>query len=79
MNNNKNNNNSLPAKPKQCHFCVNNVDDIDYKDIQTLRRFISSYSKIVPRKRSGVCAKHQRKLSQAIKRARVMSLLPFTS
>ena len=66
-------------KPKQCHFCINNVKQIDYKDIQTLRRFISSYAKIVPRKRSGVCAKHQRKLANAIKRARIMALLPFTS
>ena len=67
------------AKIKPCHFCVNNAKDIDYKDIQTLRRFISSYSKIVPRKRNGVCAKHQRKLATAIKRARIMSLLPFTT
>ena len=69
----------LNNKPKNCHFCVNNVPEIDYKDTQTLRRFISSYAKIVPRKRSGVCAKHQRKLSNAIKRARTMALLPFTS
>jgi len=62
---------------RPCYFCVNNVDDIDYKDTQLLRRFISSYAKIVPRKRSGVCAKHQRKLAKAIKRARIMALLPF--
>lgn len=79
----KQNNNSsaasLMAKQKACHFCINNVVDIDYKDMQTLRRFISSYAKIVPRKRSAVCAKHQRKLAAAIKRARVMALLPFTN
>ncbi|MBP6942616.1 MAG: 30S ribosomal protein S18 [Candidatus Buchananbacteria bacterium] len=62
-----------------CFFCVNELDDIDYKNTTLLRRFISSYSKIVPRKRSNVCAKHQRKLSQAIKRARIMALLPFVT
>ena len=67
------------AKQRHCYFCANKIDEIDYKDTQTLRRFISSYSKIVPRKRSGVCTKHQRKLANAIKRARTMALLPFTS
>jgi len=62
-------NNSLNTQQKSCHFCINNIEEIDYKDIQTLRRFISSYAKIVPRKRSGVCARHQRKLANAIKRA----------
>ena len=71
--------NTVAAKPKICHFCVNNVNEIDYKDSQTLRRFISSYAKIVPRKRSGVCSKHQRKLANAIKRARIVALLPFTN
>jgi len=74
-----NNQNNVTVKPKNCHFCQNNVRDIDYKDTQTLRRFISSYAKIVPRKRSGVCSKHQRKLATAIKRARVMAILPFTN
>ncbi|MFA5047411.1 MAG: 30S ribosomal protein S18 [Patescibacteria group bacterium] len=64
---------------RYCHFCVNNIKEIDYKNINLLRRFTSSYSKIVPRKRSGVCNKHQRKLSQAIKRARIMALLPFVT
>ncbi len=68
---------SVIKKPKYCHFCVKNIDDIDYKDTQLLRRFISSYAKIVSRKRSGVCAKHQRDLSLAVKRARIMALLPF--
>lgn len=70
--------NNLLQKPKTCNFCINNASDIDYKDIQTLKRFISSYGKIVPRKRSAVCSKHQRKLATAIKRARIMALLPFT-
>ena len=70
---------NLNQKEKYCHFCVNNVKYIDYKDQQLLRRFISSYSKIVPRKRSGVCVKHQRKLATAIKRARIMAILPFVT
>ncbi len=65
-------------KKKFCYFCNKNIKYIDFKDTQILQRFISSYSKIVPRKRSGVCSKHQRKLSQAIKRARFMGLLPYT-
>lgn len=73
------NNNVAPPKPKDCHFCKSNIREIDYKDVQTLRRFISSYSKIVPRKRSGVCSKHQRKLALAIKRARIVALLPFAT
>ena len=62
---------------KACFFCVNMYKEVDYKDPQLLRRFISSYAKIAPRRRSGVCATHQRKLATAIKRARVMALLPF--
>lgn len=65
------------VKERNCHFCANNVKEIDYKDTQTLRRFISSYGKIAPRKRSGVCAWHQRKLSKAIKNARILGLMPF--
>ncbi|MFA6322122.1 MAG: 30S ribosomal protein S18 [Candidatus Buchananbacteria bacterium] len=71
--------NQTVTKPKNCYFCLNNVKHIDYKDITTLKRFVSSYAKIVPRKRSGVCAKHQRKLATAIKRARIMALMPFTN
>jgi len=70
---------SIKPEKKYCHFCVNNIDDIDYKNINLLRRFISSYSKIVSRKRSGVCSFHQRKLANAIKRARIMALLPFVT
>lgn len=79
MNNYKKQNNSPIQKEKYCYFCVNNVDYIDYKNNNILRRFISSYSKIVPRKRSNVCAKHQRKLAEAIKRARIMAILPFVT
>ena len=73
------NNNSPIQKIRDCFFCKNNVKDIDYKDMQTLRRFISSYAKIVPRKRSGVCSKHQKKLATSIKRARIMAFLPYTN
>ncbi len=64
-------------KTKECHFCVNNLE-VDYKDVRTLRRFINFYMKILPSKRTGACAWHQRKLATAIKRARVMALLAAT-
>ncbi|MCW1891973.1 MAG: 30S ribosomal protein S18 [Candidatus Uhrbacteria bacterium] len=66
-----------PIEAKQCHFCRVNTTVIDYKDTDTLRRYLSSFGKIVPRKRSGVCQWHQRKLANAIKRARFMALLPY--
>lgn len=62
---------------KECYFCANSLD-VDYKDIRTLRRFINFHMKILPGKRTGVCAWHQRKLSTAVKRARVMALLAAT-
>lgn len=62
-----------------CHFCVNNIKEIDYKDTEVLRQFISSYAKIRPKRKSHVCSKHQRALSSAIKRARIMALLPFVN
>ncbi len=64
-------------KKKVCVFCVEHVDHIDYKDVAKLRRFITEKGKILPRRMSGVCAKHQRPLAIAIKRARVMALLPY--
>lgn len=64
---------------KRCHFCVNNLKEIDYKNADLLRRFINSYGKIFPKKRMGTCSSHQRKLATAIKRARVMAILPFTN
>ncbi len=70
----------MPSKKsadRQCNFCRANVDAINYKDTKTLQRYLSSFGKIVPRKRSGVCAWHQRKLATAIKRARLMAMLPF--
>lgn len=67
----------ITTKKKRCYFCVEGIEDIDYKEVSTLRRYLSSFAKIVPRKRSGLCMKHQRGLSNAIKRARIMALIPF--
>ena len=65
------------TKIKECYFCANGID-VDYKDIRTLKRFINFYMKILSGKRTGVCSWHQRKLSVAIKRARIMALLSAT-
>jgi small subunit ribosomal protein S18 len=67
------------AKKKVCSFCVDKVTDIDYKEVAKLRKFISERGKILPRRISGNCAKHQRQLTVAIKRARTVALLPFTA
>jgi small subunit ribosomal protein S18 len=63
---------------KVCSFCVDHLDDIDYKDLPRLRRYISDRARIEPKRKTGTCAKHQRVLSTAIKRARHIALLPFT-
>ena len=63
---------------RQCFFCSQNLKYIDYKDIDLLRRFISSQKKIIDPKHTTTCAKHQRLLATAIKRARFMALLPYT-
>ena len=63
---------------KVCSFCVDKVEDIDYKDVAKLRRYVTERGKILPRRISGNCAKHQRQLTSAIKRARKVALLPFT-
>lgn len=67
------------TKKKVCMFCVDKVDHIDYKDTAKLRRYVSERGKIVPRRISGNCAKHQRQLTVAIKRARTIALLPFVA
>ena len=64
---------------KVCEFCERKVENVDYKDVVTLKKFVSERGKILPRRVSGNCAKHQRKLTQAIKRARIVALLPFTT
>jgi len=63
--------------PQQCFFCSQNLKNIDYKEIDLLRRFVSSQAKIIDPRHTGICAKHQRKLSSAIKQARFMGLLPY--
>lgn len=63
---------------KVCSFCVDKVGEIDYKDVAKLRRYITERGKILPRRISGNCAKHQRQMTTAIKRARNVALLPFT-
>jgi len=63
---------------RQCYFCSQNLQEIDYKDYELLKRFLSGQAKIVDPKFTGTCAKHQRKLAIAIKRARYLALLPFT-
>lgn len=64
---------------KVCMFCVEHVTAIDYKDVGKLRRFLSDRARIEPRRKLGTCAKHQRALSQALKRARHLALLPYTA
>lgn len=66
-------------KKKICSFCVDKVTDVDYKEVPKLRRYITERGKILPRRISGNCAKHQRQVTLAIKRARNIALLPFTA
>ena len=70
---------SFFRRRKICRFCVDKVEHIDYKDLKLLNNFIVERAKILPRRISGNCARHQRMLQQAIKRARHIALLPFTS
>ena len=62
---------------KHCYYCVNNMQEVDFRDVVNLQRFMSHFARIMPGRRTGLCAKHQRKLTTAIKRAREMALLPF--
>ena len=66
-------------RKKVCVFCEEKVEKIDYKDVARLRKFTSERAKILPRRVTGTCAKHQRELTEAIKRARHVALLPFIS
>ena len=67
------------SRRKVCAFCVDHVREIDYKDVARLRRYISDRAKIEPRRKTGTCAKHQRRLTVALKNARHMALLPYTA
>lgn len=66
------------TKKKVCAFCADKVEHIDYKDVAKLRKYISERGKILPRRINGCCAKHQRQVTTAIKRARMIALLPFS-
>jgi len=66
-------------RKRVCKFCVEKIEYIDYKDLKTLQQFIPERGKILPRRISGTCALHQRKLQNAIKRARIAALLPFSA
>lgn len=67
------------GRRKVCSFCVDKIDTIDYKDVARLRRFVSERAKILPRRVTGTCARHQRELTVAIKRARHVALMPYVS
>ena len=66
-------------RAKVCRFCADHLDTVDYKDLKFLQQYIVERSKILPRRISGTCAKHQRLVQQAIKRARHLAMLPFAS
>ncbi len=64
-------------KKKVCQFCIDKATHIDYKDVAKLRKYVTEKGKMLPRRMTGVCAKHQRMLAEAVKRARIVALLPF--
>ena len=66
-------------RKRVCKFCVEKIEYVDFKDVKTLQQFIPERGKILPRRISGTCALHQRKLQNAIKRARIVALLPFSA
>ncbi len=66
-------------RKKFCYFCENNLSYVDYKDERLLRRFVNERGKIIPRRITGNCARHQRKTTRAIKRARIMAIMAFES
>ena len=80
-NNNSYDDKSVKKNKKQskkvCAFCQDKLVEIDYKDVTRLKRYMTEKGKIIPRRVSGLCARHQRKLTEAIKRARFMALLPY--
>ncbi len=68
-----------PARRKVCNFCVEKAQTIDYKDVAKLKKYLTESGKILPRRMTGVCARHQRELAVAIKRARQMALIPYVA
>lgn len=75
----KNNKKRKSSKRKPCIFCLEQMEYIDYKNVEILAKFINIHGKILPSRVTGTCARHQRGLSRAIKRARIMALIPFIS
>ncbi|MBU1166989.1 30S ribosomal protein S18 [Patescibacteria group bacterium] len=73
------NNNNYSLQKRKCYFCSENIQRISYKDINLLKRFVSSYGKITPKRRNGSCSKHQRMLASAIKRARYLAFMPYVA
>ena len=73
------NSTTTPMSNKQCYFSQNNIKHIDYKDLETLKKFLNPHARLMSGKRTGVSAKSQRQLAEAVKRARFMGLLPFVS
>lgn len=71
--------NNRKGKKKVCSFCADKIEIIDYKDISKLRKYMSERAKILPKRATGTCARHQRELTEAIKRARHIALLPYVS
>ena len=67
------------GRRRVCSFCIDKVDHIDYKDVNRLRKYVTERGKILPRRISGNCAKHQRMLTEAVKKARIVALLPYTA
>lgn len=70
-------NSRMQKKKKPCQFCINKIDEMDYKDIDKLKKYVSERGKILPRRVTGNCAKHQRVVNEAVKRARHIALLPY--
>jgi len=68
-----------PHRRKSCFMCSEGLQEMDYKDVVTLQRFITERGKIRPRRQTGLCAKHQRRIAAAIKRARIVALLPYVA
>jgi small subunit ribosomal protein S18 len=75
----RNNQDALPRRRKTCSFCADKVDFVDYKDPNKLKKFVTERGKILPRRISGNCSRHQHTLTIAIKRARDIALMPYTS
>lgn len=65
------------SRRKVCQFCANNTEQIDYKDVEVLKKYVTERGKILPRRVTGSCAKHQRQVTKAVKRARIVALLPY--